>query len=120
MTPDSLFDSLQPVSGWIAGLNALVLPYTNDYFQWLHELLPGPFFHTQGFLAFFLVVPGPVLGRPAQAADGPRLAAGRRQLPLLRRLERELAFLVTAHRDPRLPARPVRWTASSGGRCGGP
>ena len=26
------------------------------YFRWLHEQLPEPFFHTQGFLLFFLVV----------------------------------------------------------------
>jgi alginate O-acetyltransferase complex protein AlgI len=26
------------------------------YFRWLHELLPEPFFQTQGFLLFFLVV----------------------------------------------------------------
>src|SRR5262245_43816177 len=24
-----------------------------QYFQWLHELLPAPFFHTQAFLIFF-------------------------------------------------------------------
>src|SRR5579883_3665557 len=26
------------------------------YFRWLHDLLPAPFFHTQAFLAFFLIV----------------------------------------------------------------
>jgi alginate O-acetyltransferase complex protein AlgI len=27
-----------------------------EYFRWLHDLLPAPFFHTQAFLAFFAIV----------------------------------------------------------------
>lgn len=55
MIPESVFNALQPVSGWIADVNAVLLPYTNDYFHWLNGLLPKPFFHTQGFLAFLLL-----------------------------------------------------------------
>lgn len=29
-----------------------------EYFRWLHDLLPEPFFQTQGFLIFFLAVAG--------------------------------------------------------------
>src|SRR5262245_65238864 len=27
-----------------------------QYFKWLHDLLPAPFFHTQAFLIFFAIV----------------------------------------------------------------
>ena len=55
MIPESLFNSLQPVSGCIADANSVLLPYSVKYFAWLNDLLPKPFFHTQGFLAFLLL-----------------------------------------------------------------
>jgi D-alanyl-lipoteichoic acid acyltransferase DltB (MBOAT superfamily) len=56
MIPQPLRDAFDAVSGWIAGVNAMLNPYTSAYFQRLHDLLPEPFFHTRAFLAFFALV----------------------------------------------------------------
>jgi alginate O-acetyltransferase complex protein AlgI len=55
MIPESVFNALQPVSGLVADANAAIAPYTSKYFNWLHGVLPEPFFNTQGFLAFLLI-----------------------------------------------------------------
>lgn len=55
MIPHELVDVFQTVWSWISQANAAVVPYSDAYFRWLHDLLPKPFFHTQGFLAFLLL-----------------------------------------------------------------
>ena len=76
------------------------------YFRFLHDILPAPFFQTQGFLLFFLVVGDRVLAVAATVEHRAGLAAGGRQLPLLRRLERQPGAARHRDGDARLPARP--------------
>ncbi len=59
MIPDAISTAVATASGWAYWVKWWFAPfgeYTSPYFTGLHKLLPEPFFHTQAFLAFCLVV----------------------------------------------------------------
>ncbi len=49
----TLLAAAAPTSAPTKTAEQLALESAPQYFRWLHELLPAPFFHTQAFLIFF-------------------------------------------------------------------
>ena len=56
MSPALFADAAKDADAVAKATADAALASAPQYFQWLHDLLPAPFFHTQAFLAFFAVV----------------------------------------------------------------